>query len=61
MLRTFKKIESCTKVIQGPKEVFMDVLQKLISAVNRMIPNSEARQIELNIWLLKMPFLYAKE
>ena len=40
-----KKIESFTKVIQGPKEAFMDFLQRLTSAVNRMIPNSEARQI----------------
>ena len=40
-----KKIESFTKVIQGPKEVFAGFLQRLTSAVNRMIPNSEARQI----------------
>lgn len=40
-----KKIESFTKVIQGTKETFTDFLQRLISAVNRMIFNSEARQI----------------
>ena len=36
--------KSFTKVIQGPKETFMDFLQRLTSADNRMIPNSEARQ-----------------
>ena len=40
-----KKIESFTKVIQHLKEKFTDFLQKLTSAVNKMIPNSEARQI----------------
>ena len=40
-----KKIESFTKVIQGPKEVFAGFLQRLTSAVKRMIPNSEAKQI----------------
>ena len=39
------KIEFFTKVIQGPKETFMHFLQRLISAVNTMIPISEARQI----------------
>ena len=39
-----KKIEAFTKVIQGPKEAFRDLLQRLTSALNRMIPNSEARQ-----------------
>ena len=39
-----KKIESFTEVIQGPKETFIDFLQRLTSAVNKMIPNSEARQ-----------------
>ena len=38
-----KNIESFT--MQGPKEAFMDFLQRLTSTVNRMIPNSEARQI----------------
>lgn len=38
-----EKIESFTKVIWGPKESFMDFLQRLFSAVNRMILNSEAR------------------
>ena len=42
---TGNKIESFTKVLHGPKEDFMDFLQWLTSAVNRMIPNSEARQI----------------
>ena len=51
-----KKIES--KVIQGPKETFMDVL--LTSAVNRIIPNSEARQTIINLWLLKILILNAK-
>ena len=40
-----KKTESFTKATQGPKEAFIDFLQRLTSAVNRMIPNSEARQI----------------
>ncbi|KAL6040241.1 hypothetical protein STEG23_020317 [Scotinomys teguina] len=40
-----KKIESFTKVKQGPKESFMDFLQRLTSAVNRMIPDIEARKI----------------
>ena len=40
-----KKIESLTKVIQGPKETFMDFLQRLTSVINKMTPNSEARQI----------------
>ena len=39
-----KKIESFTEVIQGPEETFIDFLQRLTSAVNKMIPNSEARQ-----------------
>ena len=40
-----KKIESFTKDIQGPKEIFTDFLKRLTLTVNRMIPNSEARQI----------------
>ncbi|KAL6067262.1 hypothetical protein STEG23_006100 [Scotinomys teguina] len=40
-----KKIESFTKVKQGPKESFTDFLQRLTSAVNRMIPDIEARKI----------------
>ena len=40
-----KKNESFTKLIQVPKEVLMDFLQRLTSEVSRMIPNSEARQI----------------
>ena len=40
-----KKIESFTKVMQGPKEAFVDFLQRLTSAGNRMLPNSETRQI----------------
>ena len=40
-----KKIESLAEVIQGPKEIFTDFLQRLTSAVNRIMPNSEARQI----------------
>ena len=39
------KIESFTKATQGPKEDFTDFLQRLTSAITRMIPNSEARQI----------------
>ena len=39
------KVESFAKDIQGPKETFTDFLQRLTSAVNRMIPNSKARQI----------------
>ncbi|KAL6087973.1 hypothetical protein STEG23_022833, partial [Scotinomys teguina] len=39
-----KKIESFTKVIQGPKETFIDFLERLTSAINRMVPNSKARQ-----------------
>ena len=35
-----KKIESFTKVVQGPKEALIDFLQSLTS-VNGMIPNSE--------------------
>ena len=54
-----KKIES--KVIQDPKETFIDVLQRLTSVVNRIIPNSEARQTTMNLWLLKMLILNAKE
>ena len=45
-----RKIESFTKVMQGPKKAFMDFLQKLTSAVNRMIPNSEAKQINLRLF-----------
>lgn len=40
-----KRTESFAKVIQYPKETFTDFLQRLTSAVNRMIPNSESRQI----------------
>ena len=46
-LKTGKKIESFTKGIQGPKAGFTDFLQRSTSAVNRMIPNSEARQIRI--------------
>ena len=41
------KKKSFTKVIQSPKKALMDFLQLLTSAVNRMIPNSEARQITI--------------
>ena len=40
-----KKIESFTKVREGPKETFTDFLHRLTSAINTAIPNSEARQI----------------
>ena len=40
-----RKIDLFTKVIQGPKETFMDFLHRLISAVNRMIPTSETIQV----------------
>ena len=40
-----EKIESFIEVIWGPNEVFVDFLQRLASIVNRMISNSEARQI----------------
>ena len=40
-----EKIESFSKVIQCPRETFIDFLQILTSSVNRIIPNSEARQI----------------
>lgn len=36
--------ESFTKVIQGPNEDFTLFLQRLTSVVNKMIPNSKARQ-----------------
>lgn len=45
-----KKIESCIKVIQGQKETFTNFfLQRLTSVVNRMIPNSETRQIIIKL------------
>ena len=31
--------------MQGPKEAIMDFLQRLTSAINRIIPNSEAIKI----------------
>lgn len=34
-----KKIESFIKLIQGSKETFMDFLQRLISAENRIMPD----------------------
>ncbi|XP_052568117.1 endogenous retrovirus group K member 10 Gag polyprotein-like [Peromyscus californicus insignis] len=40
-----KKTESFTKVVQGPKESFTDFLQRLASAVKRMVPDSEASKI----------------
>ena len=40
-----KKLESFTKVIQSPRETFTDFLQRLTSAVNRTVPDSEARRI----------------
>lgn len=40
-----KKSESFTKIIQGLKEDFTDFLQRLASAVNRIAPDSEVRQI----------------
>lgn len=49
-----KRTESFTKVIQGPKETFIDFFQRLTSAINRMIPNSEARQKIIEFLLLKM-------
>ena len=55
-----KKIESFTKVIQGPKEAFMDFLQRLTSAVNRMIPNSEVRQIVTESVAFESANFYAK-
>ncbi|XP_052593228.1 torsin-1A-interacting protein 1 isoform X3 [Peromyscus californicus insignis] len=41
-----KKTESFTKVVQGPKESFTDFLQRLASAVKRMVPDSEAEVAE---------------
>ena len=40
-----KKSELFTEVMQSPKEDFTDLLPRLTSAVNRMIPNSEGRHI----------------
>ncbi|MGE9716614.1 hypothetical protein ACQP3F_33985, partial [Escherichia coli] len=42
-----RRIESFTKVIQGSKEAFRDFIRRLTTAVNRMIPSSEARQITI--------------
>ena len=39
------KVESFTKVLQGPKEIFLDFLQRFASAVNIMMTNLETRQI----------------
>ena len=38
-----KKLESFTKVVQSPRETFTDFLHRLTSAVNRTVPDSEAR------------------
>ena len=40
-----KRTESFTKIIQGPKEVFISFLQRLTSAVNRTVLHPEVRQI----------------
>ena len=40
-----KRTESFTKNIQGPKEAFTDFLQRLTSGVNRIVSDSEVRQI----------------
>ena len=37
------KIKSFTQVIEGQKYAFTDFLQRLASAVNRMIPDKEGR------------------
>ena len=37
-----KKLESFTKVVQSPRETFMDFLHRLTSAVTRTVPDSEA-------------------
>ena len=47
------KFESFTKVLQGPKEIFLDFWQRFASAVNRMIPNLEARQIIIEFQAFK--------
>ena len=39
------KIKSFTQVIEGQKYAFTDFLQRLASAVNRMIPDKEGRWI----------------
>ena len=40
-----KNIEPFVKVIQDSKETITDFSQRMTSGVNRMIPNSKARQI----------------
>lgn len=40
-----KRSESLTKIIQSPKEAFNYTLQRLTSAVNRIVSDSEVRKI----------------
>ena len=40
-----KKLEPFNRVIQSPRETFTDFLHRLTSAVNRTVPDSEARRI----------------
>lgn len=40
-----KRSESFAKIVQGPKEASSDFLQNLTSAVNKIVSDSEVRQI----------------
>ena len=40
-----EETESFSNMIQGPKEAFTDLLQRLTSTVNRIVSDSEVRQI----------------
>lgn len=40
-----KKSESFTKIIHGPKETFTNFIHRVISAVNRIVSDSEVRKI----------------
>ena len=39
------KTDSFAKFIQDPKETFINFLQRLTSAINKRMPNSEIRQV----------------
>ena len=55
-----KMVESFTKNLQGQKETFSDFLQGLTLAVNKMIENSEARQMIIESLVFENAILNAK-
>lgn len=55
-----KRSESLTKIIQSPKEAFNYTLQRLTSAVNRIVSDSEVRKILIEFLAFKNANLECK-